>query len=62
MMEMQLFRMCFPEEFVKEVLIPAMNEQMVNRLTLGEFYEWLGCNFFKAEFPGDPGPSVLVVE
>jgi hypothetical protein len=44
--EMKLFRMAFPEEWIETVLIPTTNGHLTNRMTLGEFYKWLGCNFF----------------
>ena len=50
--EMKLFRMAFPEEWIETVLIPTTNGHLTNRMTLGEFYKWLGCNFFMACFQG----------
>ncbi len=43
--EMELFRMAFPEEFVETVIIPATNEHLGNKLTLGEFYKWWDATF-----------------
>ena len=44
--------MAFPEEYVETVLLPATNEKVRKNLKLGEFYKWLGCNFFMACFQG----------
>ncbi|KAL3817623.1 hypothetical protein ACHAXA_006512 [Cyclostephanos tholiformis] len=51
-MEFELFWMTFPEDFVKDVTIPTMNNKLRSPLMLGEFYKWLGCNFFMACFQG----------
>ena len=50
--ELELFQMAFPEEYVETVLLPATNENLRENLKLGEFYKWLGCNFFMACFQG----------
>jgi hypothetical protein len=51
--ELALFRMCFPEEWAKDVLIPATNKDIEgDKLTLSEFYVYLGCHFFMACFEG----------
>ena len=51
--EFSLFRMCFPEKYVKEVIIPATNHGIYgNKLTLSEYYVFLGCHFFMACFEG----------
>ncbi len=52
MMEFKLFRMTFSEDFIKDVIIPTMNDKLGSPLMLGEFYKWLGCNFFMACFQG----------
>ena len=54
MTEFELFRMAFPEDFVKDVIIPRTNDNLGSPLMLGEFYKWLGCNFFMACFQGIP--------
>jgi hypothetical protein len=47
------FRMCFPEKWVVEVLIPATNEMLEgNAMDLQEFYVFLGCHFFMASSEG----------
>ncbi len=51
-MEIKLFQMAFREEWIETVLIPTMNGHLRNKMTLGEFYKWLGCNFFMACFQG----------
>ncbi|KAL7487057.1 hypothetical protein ACHAW6_012664 [Cyclotella cf. meneghiniana] len=47
------FRMCFPEQWLKDVVIPATNKKL-NRdpLALSKFYAYLGCHFFIACFEG----------
>ncbi|KAL3810770.1 LOW QUALITY PROTEIN: hypothetical protein ACHAXA_001595, partial [Cyclostephanos tholiformis] len=54
MTEFELFQMAFPEDFVKDVIIPQTNDNLGSPLMLGEFYKWLGCNFFMACFQGIP--------
>ena len=46
------FRICFPEKYVVEVLLPATNKNLKTPLTLREFYVFLGCQFFMACFDG----------
>ena len=50
--EFDLFRMCFPDDFVAKVILPATNVHLFPRLTMHEFYKWLGCHFFMACFQG----------
>ena len=51
--EFALFRMCFPEDWVKNTLRPATNKEIEgDHLTLSEFYVYLGCHFFMACFEG----------
>ena len=51
--ELAQFRMCFPEKWVVEVLIPATNERLEgDAMDLQEFYVFLGCHFFMASFEG----------
>ena len=53
MNELDQFRLCFPEEFVINVIIPETNKHLVGTvLTLQEFYVWLGCIFYMACFEG----------
>ena len=53
MNELNQFRLCFPEEFVINVIIRETNKHLVGTaLTLQEFYVWLGCIFFMACFEG----------
>ncbi|KAL7477880.1 hypothetical protein ACHAW6_003667 [Cyclotella cf. meneghiniana] len=48
-----ILRMCMPEEFIREVCIPATNKHTEGeKLTLPEFYKRLGCCFFMACFIG----------
>jgi hypothetical protein len=51
-LEIELFRMVFPQEYVESVLLPATNHHLNSKLTLGELYKWLGINFFMACFQG----------
>ena len=53
MTELSLFRMVFPEQWVRIVLIPATNEEISgDDITLQEFYVYLGFFFFMACFEG----------
>jgi hypothetical protein len=52
MNELALFRMCFPEQFVIDVIIPETNKHLGTAMTLQEFYVWLGCIFYLACFQG----------
>ena len=54
MTEFAIFRMTFPEDYLKNVVIPATNAHIEgDALTLSELYVWLGCRFFMACFVGD---------
>ncbi len=44
--------MAFPEDFVCDIIIPTTNIHLHPRLTMQEFYKWLGCHFFMACFQG----------
>ena len=51
--ELSLFRMAFPEKWVRNVLIPETNEDISgNVITLKEFYVYLGFHVFMACFEG----------
>ena len=50
--ELDLFRMCFPNDFVAKVILPATNVHLFPHLTMHDFYKWLGCHFFMACFQG----------
>jgi hypothetical protein len=52
MNELDLFRMCFFEKFVIDVIIPNTNKFLGTPMTLQEFYVWLGCIFYMACFEG----------
>ena len=52
--ELELFRMCFPEGYVRDVVIPMTNKTLTTNMTLKEFYVWLGCLFFMACYEGVP--------
>ena len=41
--ELSLFRMAFPEQWVRDILIPETNKEIVgDGITLQEFYVYLG--------------------
>ena len=50
--ELDIFRMCMPEDFIREVVLPATNVHLFPHLTMQEFYKWLGCHFFMSCFQG----------
>ena len=52
MNELDLFRMCFPEQFLLDVIIPQTNRYLGTPINLHEFYVWLGCIFYMACFQG----------
>ncbi len=52
MNELDLFRMCFFEPFVSDVIIPETNKFLGMPMTLQEFYVWLRCIFYMACFEG----------
>ena len=55
MNELDQGRMCFPEQFVIDVIIPETNKNkhlVGTPLTLQESYVWLGCIFYMACFEG----------
>ena len=53
MLEFDLFWMCFPDNYIWEVVVPMTNRYIDGRnMTLQDFYVWLGCHFFMAGFEG----------
>jgi hypothetical protein len=52
MSSFDLFRMTMPEQFIRDVIIPATNVMLRDPLTISEFYKWLGCQFYMACFQG----------
>jgi hypothetical protein len=52
--ELDLFRMCFSEEWVLNSLIPMTNKELGKKTNLQEFYVFLGCIFFMACYDGVP--------
>ena len=53
MTDLYIFRMAFPEQWGRGVLIPATNEEISGEnITLQEFYVHLGCPFFVECFEG----------
>jgi hypothetical protein len=52
MSELDLFRMCFPEEYIADVVIPETNKGLQRKMDLHEFYVFLGCIFYMSCFVG----------
>ena len=50
--ELQLFRMCFPEKWIVDSVIPETNNNLDKPMDLHEFYVWLGCIFFMSCYLG----------
>ncbi len=44
--------MCFPVQFVLDVIIPQTNRHLGTPINLHKFYVWLGCIFYMACFQG----------
>ncbi len=44
--------MCFPEMFLVDILIPATNKDLTDKLSLQEFYVFLGIIFYMACYNG----------
>ena len=36
------------EQFIRDVVLPTTNVFLTKELMIGEFYKWLGCQFFMA--------------
>ena len=51
---LDLFWMCFPEDWIIEVLTPMTNKELSKKMDLQEFYVFLGCIFFMACYEGIP--------
>ena len=63
MSEFDLFRMCFPDNYIWEVVVPITNRYIDGpNMTLKDFYVWLGCHFFMACFEGIKKINVVVRE
>jgi hypothetical protein len=52
MSELDLLRMCFPEKYIAEVLIPETNKGLLKKMDLQEFYVFLSCIFYMSCFVG----------
>ena len=52
MSELDLFWMCFPEEYIADVLIPETNKGLQRKMDLHDFYVFLGCIFYMSCFVG----------
>ena len=51
--EFGLFRLTYPEKYLIDTVIPATNQHIKGpKLTISEFYKWLGCQFFMACYEG----------
>ncbi len=51
--EFELFRMTMPEQYIRDVVLPATNVFLTETLMISEFYKWLGCHFFMACFQAE---------
>ena len=49
---LSVFRMCMPEQYIKDVVLKETNKHLEETLTLSEFYKWLGCRFYMACYVG----------
>ena len=49
---LDLLRRAIPEDLVKISNIPIANDKLARKITLKEFYIWLGCHVFISCFPG----------
>ena len=53
MSEFNMFRMCFPDNYIWEIVVPMTNRYIDGpNMTLHDLYVWLGCHFFMAGFEG----------
>jgi hypothetical protein len=43
---LSVFRMCMPEQYIKDVVLKETNKHLKDMLTLSEFYKWLGCRLW----------------
>ena len=41
-------RMCMSKQFNKGIVLMETNKHLDKKLTLSEFYKWLGCRFYMA--------------
>jgi hypothetical protein len=48
----ELFRMTMPEQYIRDVVLPAKNVFLTETLMISEFYKWLGCHFFNGLLSG----------
>ena len=63
MSEFDMFRMCFLDNYIWEVVVPMTNRYIDGRnMTLQDFYVWLGCHFFMTCFEGIKKQNVVVGE
>ena len=53
MLELDLFRMCMPKDFIRNAFLPATtNMHLSQHLSMQECYKWLGCQFIMCCFQG----------
>jgi hypothetical protein len=52
--EFQVFRICFPEEWLVDVCILMINKGLAKKVDLREFYVFLGCIFYMSCYQGIP--------
>ena len=49
---LSVFSMCMPEQCIKDDILKVTNKHLDEKLTLSEFYKWLGCRFYMACYVG----------
>ena len=50
--ELELFLLCFPINYIKDVVLPETNKHMMKEVTMKEFFKFIGCIFFMSCHPG----------
>jgi hypothetical protein len=50
--ELELFLMCFPIKYIKNVVIPQSNKHLQVPITMQEFFVFIGCLLFMTCHPG----------
>ena len=60
--ELELFLLCFPVKYLKEVVIPQTNKHLTKYLSMQELFVFIGCILFMACHPGVKETRCVVVE
>jgi hypothetical protein len=50
--ELELFLLCFPVKYLKDVVIPQTNKHLTKYLSMQELFQFIGCILFMACHPG----------